>query len=165
MAQQNGTVIREGVTAGMLGALGVAVWFLVVDLIAGQPLYTPAMLGQALLSVLGHGIGHGALFNAAAYSCLHFAVFAIAGIAVSALVDATQRAPATAVGLLLFFVVFETGFYGVAAMLRQSEVIGRLAWYQIGAANLVASALMGWYLWQRHPGLGLTMEKALDGRV
>jgi hypothetical protein len=165
MVQQNSTVIREGVTAGMLGALGVAAWFLIVDLIAGQPLYTPAMLGQVLLGVLGHGIGHGALFNAAAYSCLHFAAFAIVGLTVSALVDATERAPATAAGLLVFFVVFETGFYGVATLMRQSELLGRLAWYQIGAANLVASALMGWYLWQRHPRLGLTMEQALDGRV
>jgi hypothetical protein len=161
----SGTVIREGVTTGLLGAGGVAVWFLVIDLIAGQPLYTPGILGQALLSVLGHGIQHGILFNAAAYTVFHVIVFVLVGFLLSEIVDVSRRVPQVSVGFVLFFVVFEVGFYGVAAMISQSEFIGRLAWYQIGAANLVASALMGGYVWRKHPELSTTLEHALDGSV
>lgn len=158
-------VIREGVIAGLLGAVGVAVWFLGVDLIAGQPLYTPGLLGQALLSVLGKGIHHGVLFNATAYTVFHVLSFAIAGFVLSGIVDISRRVPQVSVGFVLFFVVFEVGFYGVAALISQSDVIGQLAWYQIGAANLLASALMGGYIWRKHPEFGRTLEHALDGSV
>ena len=158
-------VIREGITAGLLGAVGVAIWFLGVDLIAGQPLYTPGLLGQALLSVLGHGIQHGVLFNAAAYTVFHLVSFMLVGFLLSEIVEIARRVPQVSVGFVLFFVVFEVGFYGVAAMISQSDFIGRLAWYQIGAANLLASALMGGYIWRKHPELGPTLEHALDGSV
>src|SRR5260370_34011477 len=41
-------VLREGFIAGLIGAAAGALWFLVVDLIAGRPLFTPAMLGSAV---------------------------------------------------------------------------------------------------------------------
>src|SRR5947207_14612647 len=40
-------ILREGFIAGCIGAAAVAVSFLIVDSINGQPLYTPAMLGSA----------------------------------------------------------------------------------------------------------------------
>src|SRR6266540_4358071 len=41
-------ILREGFIAGCIGAATVAAWFLVVDTINGQPLFTPAMLGSAV---------------------------------------------------------------------------------------------------------------------
>jgi hypothetical protein len=164
MASSN-SVVREGITAGLLGAIGVAIWFFGVDLIAGQPLYTPSLLGRALLSVLGHGIQHGVLFNVAAYTVFHFVSFMLVGFVLSKIVDISHRVPQVSVGFVLFFVVFEVGFYGLAALISQSELIGRLAWYQVGAANLLASALMGGYMWRKHPELGSTLGSALDGSV
>ena len=41
-------ILREGFIAGCIGAASVAVWFLIVDTINGQPLFTPAMLGSAV---------------------------------------------------------------------------------------------------------------------
>jgi hypothetical protein len=40
-----------------------------------------------------------------------------------------------------------------------------LAWYQIGAANLLAAFLMGRYLWVENPGMGERIGKALEGQV
>ncbi|MFI5374874.1 MAG: hypothetical protein ACHQ8D_09620 [Candidatus Rokuibacteriota bacterium] len=45
--------MREGVTVGLIGAVVVMLLFLVVDLAAGAPLCTPALLGNALF----HGEG------------------------------------------------------------------------------------------------------------
>src|SRR5438067_2400125 len=42
-------VYAEGIRAGLVGAATIAVWFLLLDTIAGRPLYTPNVLGTALL--------------------------------------------------------------------------------------------------------------------
>lgn len=160
-----GQVWTEGVTAGVVGAAGVALWFFVVDLLAGQPLYTPGLLGKAMLSVLGHGIEHGVLFNAAAYTVFHVLAFIGVGFLASELLDVTRRMPQLAAGLLLFFAVFELGFYFVAMALARPDIMGALAWYQILAANLLASGLMGGYLWRRHPEFSPAVRHALDGSV
>src|SRR5262249_2735801 len=39
---------QEGMIAGALGALTIALWFLVVASLAGRPLWTPTVLGTAL---------------------------------------------------------------------------------------------------------------------
>ena len=164
MAKQSGSW-TEGITAGLLGAGGVALWFFAVDSMAGRPLYTPGLLGGALLNVLGRGVNHSTLYNAAVYSVLHVAVFLLIGVMASRIVEVSKRIPQVLAGLLLFFVVFEVGFYGVAALMSQYSLVGSLAWYQIGAANLFSAVLMGGYLWRRHPELGPAMEASLDGSV
>ena len=158
-------VRAEGVTAGVLGAAGVALWFFVVDLLAGQPIYTPALLGQAMLSILGQGADHSVLFNAAAYTVFHALAFIGVGVVASELVDVTARVPQRGAGLLLFFVVFEVGFYFGVLALSLPDILGALVWYQIFAANLLASVLMGGYLWRRHPELSPAVRHALDGSV
>jgi hypothetical protein len=45
-------VVREGVVAGIIRAAAVAIWFLVYDTAMGRPLYTPALLGAAILKGL-----------------------------------------------------------------------------------------------------------------
>ena len=41
-------LVVEGVTTGMVGAAAVAIWFLVLDILALRPFFTPAALGSAL---------------------------------------------------------------------------------------------------------------------
>lgn len=156
---------REGMVAGLLGAAGVAAWFFVVDLAAGAVLATPDLLGRALLGVLGRPDGFSMLGNVVAYSLFHVAAFMVAGCVVSWIVAASARTPGVLVGLALFFVVFEVGFYGLTLFLSRFSGLGGLAWYQIGAANLLAAGLMGWYLWREHPEVAARMESALSSRV
>jgi hypothetical protein len=51
---QSRSILPEGVTVGLIGAGSVGVWFLLVDLIAGRPFFTPAILGSAVFSGLSH---------------------------------------------------------------------------------------------------------------
>src|SRR5881275_1878788 len=44
-----GGVLREGIVAGIIGAAVVAVWFLAIDAIQGEPLRTPKLFGTGLL--------------------------------------------------------------------------------------------------------------------
>ena len=53
MRTQTHSIVREGLIAGFLGATAVAVWFFIVDMIGGRPLFTPNTLGEGLLSVFG----------------------------------------------------------------------------------------------------------------
>ena len=39
------SIAREGFLDGVIGAAAVAIWFLILDTLAGQPFYTPAVLG------------------------------------------------------------------------------------------------------------------------
>jgi len=150
---------------GLLGAGGVAIWFLGVDLIAGLPFRTPGMLGSALLNAIGQPGHHGVMLSTAVYTVFHVAAFVAVGGIAARLVDLARRVPHVTIGLLLFFVVFEVGFYFVTMVLAQYETMGSLAWYQIGAANLVAAGLMGGYLWRRHPELKSELRVSLDGSI
>ena len=166
MALSRGAGIwKEGMVAGVLGAGGVAFWFLVVDLVTGKALATPEILGRALFSVLGKGIDWSPIQYVVAYTLFHVAAFCVIGIVVAAIVSASDRVPGVLAGLVLLFAVFEMGFYGLTVFLSEGEIMGNLAWYQIGAANLFAAALMGRYLWAGHPGLGARMAGVLEGKV
>ena len=157
--------LREGVVSGLLGAGGVAAWFLAVDLVAARPFYTPGILGQALIAAIGYDRVAPVAVNVAAYTVFHVVAFVAVGVIACRLVDISRRAPHVTIGLLLFFVVFEVGFYFAAMVTSHYDVVGMLAWYQIGAANLVASGLMGGYIWRHHPELKTEIRLALDGRV
>ena len=156
-------VWKEGVMAGLLGAAGVALWFFAVDLISGRPLATPAALGKGTFSVLGKGIDWGPTQYVLGYTIIHVAAFVLLGLLVSWIVESSKRTPGVLAGLLILFAVFEVGFYFLTLFLAQPETFGRIAWYQIGAANLVAAGLMGWYLWREHPELTARFGRALVG--
>jgi len=78
--------MREGITVGLIGAGVAMLLFLGVDLAAGAPLRTPAMLGDALF--------HGARTASEVaittpvvlgYAAVHLAGFILFGLAVSGL--------------------------------------------------------------------------------
>jgi hypothetical protein len=156
-------VFREGFIAGVIGATSVALWFLFVDLVAAHPFYTPEVLGRSLLSVLGPDRGDSTMMVVSIYTIFHYAAFILSGIIATAIIHAGRQQSAVLAGALILFVAFELGFYGLTALLSESA-LGSLAWYQIGAANLIATLLMGAYLWRIHPSLGRRLDFALGGR-
>ena len=54
--------------------------------------------------------------------------------------------------------------YGFVLVLQLSTPLEGIAWYQVGAANLVAAGLMGRYLWMKHPELTHRLNESLSGR-
>jgi hypothetical protein len=156
--------MREGVIAGVLGATGVAVWFLLVDTIAGQPFFTPRVLGDAVKTVVAPDNAASAFVIVALYTVFHYAVFIIAGIVTVALIHASEKHIGFLAGMVILFVAFEVQYYGFVLMLQLATPLEGLSWYQVGAANLVAAALMGRYLWMRHPQLTSQLNESLSGR-
>lgn len=145
--------LREGFVAGLLGAGAVALWFLAVDAVLGQPLFTPAALGSAILAGAG---GPSEVVVApstvAGYTLLHVAAFLLVGVAAAALAAQVEKFPPLAFGVLILFVVLEVFFVGVCAMLG-AWVLEQLAWWSVLVGSLLAAAAMGTYLWRAHPVL------------
>lgn len=157
-------VVREGLMAGIIGAVAVAVWFLVLDLIAGRPFFTPYVLGDALLSVFDpRHPSDGMFVTVAAYTVFHFAAFMLVGLLVSVIVNRADQTPSVLAGLLVLFVAIELAFQGLVALLEQATALRGLAWYQVMVGNLIAALVMGGYLWWMHPALREEFAHALDG--
>jgi hypothetical protein len=149
-----GDTILDGLFTGMIGAVVVAVWFLVLDAIAGHALYTPALLGAVLLNV-GHGVPETVLISPvpiAAYTAVHFAAFVAVGIVFAYLMNLFERFPIMFFVLLVLFLCLEAGFFALDAGLRTGMMV-RLRPWTVLVANLLAATAMAWYQWRRHPSV------------
>lgn len=146
-------IIREGLVAGAIGAIAVAVWFLALDAARGQILFTPAAFGSAVLSG-ARGVAEVQITAATVlgYTGIHVLAFLLLGFLASALAVAAEKNPPLILGFVLLFAVIEVFFIGIMAI-AANWLLGALAWWTIVVANLVAAAAMGAYLWFEHPVL------------
>jgi hypothetical protein len=147
-------VYTEGLLAGAVGAGTIAVWFLLLDTIAGRPLYTPSVLGTALVRG-GEAISGATPVNmemVVNFTWIHLLAFLLIGLAASKLVELAERDANLGFGLVLLFVVFEFGFIAVFSIVAE-EVLQVISWPSILVGNLLAAAAMGLVFWRRHPHL------------
>jgi len=103
--------------------------------------------------------------HVAAYTVVHFTAFILIGIAAAMVMNALDRRPTLLVGFIALFLVFELCVIGAVALLSRSPLFGTIAWYQLGAANLLAAYFMGRYLWRaHHPAAEERWVRALESR-
>jgi hypothetical protein len=144
-------VVREGVTAGLIGGVIVAAWFLIYDLAIGHPFRTPALLGAMIFN--GMTEPQGFAVTAAlvlGYTVLHFFAFIMFGIAASILMAASEYEPLVALGTLVLFIWFELCFVAFVTFLDQSAV-QNLGWWNIIGGNVTALAAIIAFYEIRHP--------------
>jgi len=137
-----------GWLSGGLGALVVAVFFLIVDLLASRPLWTPTALGSALF--LGKRIRADAepvLEIVAGYTGIHFLTFAGVGLLTTLLLSKRphQRSPwAMIVVAGALYVALELFFAGFA--LLAPELRHDLGGWRVSAANALAAITMALFI-------------------
>ena len=154
---------REGVIAGAIGATVIAVWFFFVDLIAGHMLFTPATLGQGVLSIFGLvPAGQSTIVFVLFYTIVHYAAFIMLGMIAVMIVNAAKQEPGILLGFVVLFAAVEVGFYGFVGLLQLATPLGSLAWYNVMIGNVLAAAAMGTYLLRAHPGLAEQFQHAID---
>jgi hypothetical protein len=151
MAERSHSIPTEGTDVGVIGGLAVALWFLVLDTIAGRPLLTPSLLGQVVLmgdpTPATDSVVLGAVLL---YTAFHFIVFALLGMGLVAVVHWSIENSVVRYALLPIFLAFEVIFYGLLEVL--SERTGELfPFWAVVSANTLAAVSMGLYLWIRHP--------------
>jgi len=85
-------VIGEGVVVGLIGAAVPMLLFLIIDVAAGAPFRTPAILGAALFHG-AHSTGEVSITTpiVLAYTAVHLGVFVAFGLAVSGLFALAER--------------------------------------------------------------------------
>ena len=146
---------REAAAAGAIGAATIAVWFLALDILRGRPLYTPTVLGTALVrgpglaspEALPPSLGMVVLFTLA-----HGVVFLTIGAVAAGLIRLAEKNANYGFGLILFFVFFLCGFLFVA-MILEEDILRALAWPAILGGNLLAVVAMALYFKPRHPNV------------
>ena len=152
-------ILEDGLFAGTIGGVLVALWYLVLDSLNGRPLFTPSLLG----SVLFKGATDAASVVVepqvvAWYTAVHFLAFLGMGIVSSWLATQFERFPTVGVAILFLFVIFETAFF-IFAFTVGRMVLGTLGLWTIAVANLLAAAGMALYLLRRHPEALRNMDR------
>ena len=152
--QRPNTRFKRGLVAGLLGAAAVAVWFFLLDVIAGHPLQTPAALGSSLL--FGKTEIEMSARTIIAYTVFHVVAFLGAGLLFVWITERLERRPSFVLFALLFVILGEALALANLATYAQWG-LGSLGILSVTVANLLSIAVMGWYIWATHPTLrGLT---------
>jgi len=125
-------LIADGVVGGVLAGLVVALWFLAVDSIAGRPFHTPAALASALTR---QAVGPPTFRLVAAYSVVHFGVFAVLGVVMAGAIAALRTPPRLLFGVLFGLVAQELAFYA-GLLLSDASRVAVVPWPHVVAANV-----------------------------
>lgn len=153
-------VLENGFLCGALGALVVAVWFLILDVIQGRPFFTPSLLGSVVFSgASAERVDSVSVVMVFAYSGLHGMLFVAWGTAIALLFSQLEKRPAVGVFLVVLFVLSEAVIFGLEVTIVP-RLVGSLGAVQVGVANLLAAAVMFWFLLLRHPGVIDRLKRA-----
>jgi len=153
-------VFREGLIAGMLGAAAVAIWFLIVDVAAGAPLRTPALLGAAVEGLRDPSALVITWPLVLRYTLIHGAAFAVFGWLMAGLLTLADREPRLLYAFVMLFCCFEVFFIALIVILAE-WLFEALAWWNILAGNLFAAFAMLAYFFRGHR---LTWREFLTAR-
>jgi hypothetical protein len=146
--------LTTGLYAGLLGYLVVVVFLALVNLLAGRsPFYTAALFGSALFYGLRDPamlvITPGAVLT---YNMVHALAFLLLGQLVSWLVAQAETYPVLRYAVLVTLIFVAVHVYGVLLLFAHPLLAGS-AWWQLGAASVLAAAAMGAFLLWAHPAL------------
>src|SRR5262245_5050257 len=146
----------EGLAAGLVGAATIALWFFVIDLINGRPLYTPAVLGNIIFRGVTdpNALSHPdtSFETIVAFTWFHGLVFCAVGWIAVWLIHKAEISPDFGYGIWLFMTIVLSGLI-VLFMLFAEPVLHTITVPSILIGNLLALAAMGVFFWLRHPKL------------
>lgn len=145
-------IAGDGIMAGLYGASAVATWFLAVDAWLREPLFTPSLVGAALLQSVDPAadvvVDLGAV---ATFTVVHCALFSLFGIAYAWVLARLEHTPDFPLIAISVFVPLELGFVAATRMLVPG-VAESLGHGYIVTGNALAALAMAFYLrvGQRH---------------
>src|SRR2546422_2576203 len=151
--------VARGAVGGLLAGLTVALWFLVVDSLAGRPFHTPAVLAGALAR---QDIAAPTFRIVAAYTVVHFAVFALLGVAMAAAIGTLRLPPRLLLAVPFGLVAQELVFYA-GLLLSGTPRVAVVPWPHVVLANVLSGCVLMWYLHRAQPDEGALGLAALKG--
>lgn len=143
--------VYEAFYCGAIGGSIVALFFLVVDSIQGDPFFTPSLMGQVLFEGLhAQEVVDLRLDMVAYYSAVHFATFGLLGCAVALAVREAELHARNPVGVLLGLFVFVEWAFFVATWVFLPGVMAVLGPFRVAFANLLAASGIVVFLTSQH---------------
>src|SRR5262245_53350473 len=139
--------LRQGAFAGIFGACLLASWFLYLDVLRGNPLFTPTLLATALL---GGDVSHapqtliGSVWLTLLFTIVHCLVFVAVGMGVAHFLERFALFRTRALIILLVFGVLCLGFFAVAENISAVGPHG-VAVRDAFIGNAIAALAMGAY--------------------
>src|SRR5687768_3521581 len=157
------TSVSRGLVAGFIAAAVFAAWFLIFDVLRGQPLATPAYMSGLLFSFT---TALPASARLAVFTVIHFLVFGAVGVLISVLTERSRMRPMLSLGIVLGFLLFDIVFYG-SVMLLGVNIVRALGWPQVLTANIVAGVTLFAYLRHRAglPVMTVSAQLRAHGRI
>ena len=135
-----------------IGGSVVAVFFLVADLMDGQPLFTPSLLGTTIFTGADPAaVTEIRLDMVAFFTLVHFVGFGALGFLVSYIIrDMESLAAHPGIIALIVFLALSTGFF-VPTSVSYPGLAPAVGPVRILGANVLAALAMGLFLRRAHP--------------
>jgi hypothetical protein len=140
--QERQSLLERGAIAGAAGATTIALFFLVHDLIRGNPLHTPALVASA---GAGHETVQFSVIAIAILTLIHYALFVAVGIGITWLIARFYIRPHYLLGAVFGFLLFDLLFYA-GSFITGINVVREIGWPATLAANMIAGVVMFAYL-------------------
>lgn len=152
MRERWGRIVLQGLFAGLIGYVTVAIIFAAVNLATGRsPFYTAAIMGAALFYGIGDPTQVAILPEyVLAFNGVHLLSFVVFGVTAAALAELADR------GWQLwyvstFFFIFVAFHLFAAAEALATPMRTMIPDVAVWAAGIAAAVLMAWYLFRAHP--------------
>lgn len=154
MSSARERVALQGLVAGLLAYITVALVFAAADLLTGRGLFhTPAVVGGLLFfgasDAASVAIGAGPVIAA---NGLHIVLAMTIGLLAAIIVEETERHPRlfyiSFLAVVLFLLASSAILIGIP-----SALAGAAPWTVTLVANLAGALVAGVYLWRAHPAL------------
>jgi hypothetical protein len=154
MQARRANIIAEGLVAGVLAHLAIAIVLVLADLFAGRwPFYTPTLVGSMLLEggVQGCQVAPSATILLA-YTSIHLVTLMFFGLLASWLMHGSEKQPILWLGALFVFIFVAWHLAGaVLGVLGPAQEC--LSLWPPSVAGVAGALAMAVYLWRSHPGL------------
>ena len=125
-----GRVVREGILVGIAGAAVVALWFLVLDTLTGEPLRTPSALGGLVFAGETEAASMPVRTSwVVGYTGVHLAIGLVLGMVLAAASAAVEESPPLVLATALAFVCFEALMMGIVGVV---SVFLPYSWVVVG---------------------------------
>ena len=138
--------VLEGLMVGVIGASIVALWFLLVDFLARDALFTPSLVGDALFGpdTDAHALPID-LERVSAVIVLHGLAFGALGVAAAWFVSRYVEHPRM-LGLFVALFALLEGFFVIVSELAMPGAARQIGHVWIAVANALAAGGMAFYL-------------------
>jgi hypothetical protein len=155
MSQDHATKLNDflydSVYSAAVGAAAVAIFFLISDLLQGQPLFTPSLVGSALfLGLDPASVGTVHLGVIGLFSLVHFAAFFALGATTSWAIQREPRLPARSMVLAIALFASLEGGVLIFDALFAPGTLAAVGHGEILVANVLAASSMALSLRHAH---------------